>query len=142
MPSIFECYRAPWTLRAIYCTGVNDLEGGGTLDVWIWFVAREGEDFWMAQGLTSQASPDVGDVIRDSIDGFDMDVFISYIGEPWEVIEANPVQHAQMMRDMVEKLERVPSELNRLRALSRSEIEAERQGEEIEIKSRTRSSRN
>lgn len=127
----------PWRLRAVHETDVLDEESGQKIDLWVWFVATQDRDMWMSHGVSSDCSADIAQAMRDGIDGGDMDVFITYIGEPWKIIEPMPVQHAQMMRDMVGALERVPSELNRIRRMSRSELIDERSRDEIQSMTKT-----
>jgi hypothetical protein len=131
-------------LRATFVKSVRDEESGLMRDLWIWFVAREGEDCWMSFGLSNECtSLEAGAMTAELSEpqiGFDMDIYISYLGEPWTVIDTAPVPHAQMQRDYVQKLEAVPSEMERLRRLSRSEIEAERLKQEREFLARRKES--
>lgn len=129
-----DFFRGPWELRALHVEEVRDLERDVTGDFWIWFVARQGEDLWLAHGLSSSCTSAIADKVAGAIDGYDTDVLLTYLGETWAIIEALPVQHGQMQRDMVVQLEKEKVELERLRSMTRAEIEAERQRDEIESK--------
>lgn len=124
----------PWRLRALFARDVKDLEEGANRDVWLWFFSHPDEDNWMAHGLSDEAHEGVAEFMANDCDGGLMDVFITYAGEPWDLIEIFPVAHAQTMRNLVTALD--SDRLDQMRGLTRADLRAIRESEEADVQSR------
>lgn len=97
-------------------------------DLWLWFFGSREEDRWLAHGLSDDADADTAEVINNSIECFEMDALITYLGHEWEVIEPMPLDHANLQRSLISTLSN--EELAELRVTPKSAIALRRVAEE------------
>lgn len=139
----------PWTLRAVRVDAEDYREFAADFglvaynqdqgDVWIWFAARLGIDEWFCVAVTTAGSPEPGIEsaysIYDSIDGSELDVFLSYMGAKWKDLDDGG-EPAAFFASIHRQFAATSDHQHRqeLMRLSKSELEAKRAGEEIVTK--------
>ena len=116
-----------WKLRALHVPDAPFVSGESK-DTFIWFLAELSNDAWISLALSDRADQDAATRILNAVDHAQQHALLAFLGREWDIIETDPVAHAQSMRDIISVL--TDEQLESLRNMSTEEIKTIRSSNE------------